>query len=293
MITINWVPGVVNIRTMFLSLSAVRLRIFRAGCSSLGHLRNLTTGSPRWAGHSKWQNIRHIKALNDGRKSVLFIKFARQMRLAMQAGGPNPAVNATLRATIDEALKKNMPNSTIQGILKKFATQQSSAQLKKFTVEIKALDQISMICVLYTDRFTQLKMEMATILRKNFSNFSEVKHMFNEQGYLEAIVPPSKAADDLLSICTEDAIEAGAEDVEVMSEESKLVRFLCNPNELDRVKNQLEKLGYSVEHSEHAFFPKSTIKLNPDATKAYEQLREKLKTIDGVEDLYDNVEVVY
>lgn len=92
---------------------------------------------------------------------------ATNLTVSWKAGGPNPAVNATLRAAIDEALKKNMPNSTIQGILKKFATQQSAAQLKKFTVEIKAFDQVNLICVLYTDRFTQLKMEMATTLRKN------------------------------------------------------------------------------------------------------------------------------
>uniref|UniRef100_A0A8D8G650 Probable transcriptional regulatory protein Teth514_1449 n=1 Tax=Culex pipiens TaxID=7175 RepID=A0A8D8G650_CULPI len=258
-----------------------------------GLTRSLHIKPPALAGHSKWQNIRHIKALNDGRKSTLFIKLARQMRLAMQAGGPNPAVNATLRAAIDEALKKNMPNSTIQGVLKKFATQQSAAQLKKFTVEIKAFDQVNLICVLYTDRFTQLKMEMATTLRKNFSNFSEVKHMFDEQGYVEAIASENKAGSDLLSACTEDAIEAGAEDVEIMNEESRLIRFLCDPNEIDRVRTQLEKLGYAVEHSEHAFFPKSTIKLNPDATEAYEKLKEKLQAMDGVEDLYDNVEVVY
>ncbi|EAT46227.1 AAEL002544-PA [Aedes aegypti] len=243
------------------------------------------------AGHSKWQNIRHIKALNDGRKSVLFIKLSRQIRLAIQAGGANPAVNNTLRAAIDEALKKNMPNSTIQGILKKAS--QSSTQLKKFCVEIKAFDQINVICVLYTDRFTQLKMEMATILRKNFAMFNDVKHLFDEQGYIEAILKTEVPSDELLSVCTEHAIEAGAEDVEVMSDDSKLLRFICDPTEIEKVKTQLEKLGYSIEHSEHAFFPKSTIKLNPDATEAYEKLKEKLKTIDGVEDIYDNVEVVY
>lgn len=255
-------------------------------------VRNIHVCPLHRAGHSKWQNIRHIKALNDGRKSVLFIKLSRQIRLAIQAGGgANPAVNNGLRAAIDEALKKSMPNSTIQGILKKAS--QSSTQLKKYSVEIKAFDQINVICVLYTDRFTQLKMEMATILRKNFAVFNDCKHLFDEQGYVEAILKTEVPKDELLSICTEHAIESGAEDVEVMNDDSRLLRFLCDPNDIDRVKSQLEKLEYSIEHSEHAFFPKSTIKLNPDATEAYEKLKEKLSAIDGVEDIYDNVEVVY
>ncbi|XP_055586898.1 probable transcriptional regulatory protein BLi02909/BL01150 [Uranotaenia lowii] len=258
--------------------------------SSLERVQKLHVTGPVQAGHSKWQNIRHIKALNDGRKSVLFIKLARQIRMAIQAGGPNPAVNSALRATIDEALKKNMPNSTIQGILKKSS---SAGQLKKFTIEMKAFEQVNMICVLYTDRFTQMKMDIATILRKHFSNFADVKHLFDEQGYVEAIAPLENAKNDLLSSCTEDAIEAGAEDVEVMNEESRLVRFLCDPNEIDKVKTQLEKLNYSIEHSEHAFFPKSYVKLNPDAQSAYQILKDKLKTIEGIEDIYDNVEPVF
>lgn len=57
------------------------------------------------------------------------------------------------------------------------------------------------------------------------------------------------------------------------------------------MKKELEKLNYSIEHSEHAFFPKATIKLNPEAMEAYEKLKEKLKAMDGVEDIYDNVDV--
>uniref|UniRef100_A0A2M4AXI9 Putative transcriptional regulator n=2 Tax=Anopheles triannulatus TaxID=58253 RepID=A0A2M4AXI9_9DIPT len=271
--------------------------------SALGHLTRFTrTSLPKLpltrhlhrdqtllAGHSKWQNIRHVKALNDGRKAVLFIKLARQIRLAVQAGGPNPAVNNVLRAAIDEALKKNMPNATIQGILKKCTAQ--SVELKKYTVEIKALDQVNVICVLYTDRFAQLKMEMATILRKNFALFFDTMHAFDERGFIEAIPPPEVTSDQLDSVCTDHAIETGAEDVEVMDESNRLVRFLCEARVVDQVKKELEKLNYTVEHCEQAYFPKSTIKLNADAMLAYEKLKEKLKAMDGVEDIYDNVEI--
>lgn len=262
---------------------AVKLRLHASPIS-----RSFHRGHTLNAGHSKWQNIRHVKALNDGRKAVLFIKLARQIRFAVQAGGPNPGVNNVLRAVIDEALKKNMPNATIQGILKKCSTQ--SAELKKYTLEIKALDQVNVICVLYTDRFTQLKMEMATILRKNFALFIDTMHGFDEKGFIEAIPPAEVQTEHLLSVCTDHAIDTGAEDIEVMDENNRLIRFLCDPRDLDKVKKELEKLNYNVEHCEHAFFPKSTVKLNPDAMQVYEKLKEKLKAMEGVEDIYDNVE---
>uniref|UniRef100_A0A182QCT2 Transcriptional regulator n=1 Tax=Anopheles farauti TaxID=69004 RepID=A0A182QCT2_9DIPT len=264
-------------------------RVANTSLHAYHNVRHIHRTANLFAGHSKWQNIRHVKALNDGRKAVLFIKLARQIRLAVQAGGPNPAINNVLRAAIDEALKKNMPNATIQGILKKCSTQ--SVELKKYTLEIKALDQVNVICVLYTDRFAQLKMEMATILRKNFALFFDTMHAFDERGFVEAIPPPEVQSADLLSVCTDHAIETGAEDIEVMDENSRLIRFLCDPRDLDKVKKELEKLSYSVEHSEHAFFPKTTIKLNPEALEVYEKLKDKLKAIDGVEDIYDNVEI--
>lgn len=264
-------------------------RIAKSCGPTFSTVRHVHRAETLCAGHSKWQNIRHIKALNDGRKAVLFIKLARQIRLAVQAGGANPGVNNVLRAAIDEALKKNMPNATIQGILKKCSTQ--SVELKKYTLEIKALDQVNVICVLYTDRFAQLKMDMATILRKNFALFFNTMHAFDEKGFVEAIPPEEIKVDDLVSVCTDHAIEMGAEDIEVMDELTRLIRFLCEPRDLDKVKKELEKLNYSIEHSEHAFFPKATIKLNPEAMEAYEKLKEKLKAMDGVEDIYDNVEV--
>lgn len=37
----------------------------------------------RFAGHSKWQNIRHIKAAKDAEKSNMFSKLSRQIKVAV------------------------------------------------------------------------------------------------------------------------------------------------------------------------------------------------------------------
>jgi hypothetical protein len=38
----------------------------------------------RNAGHSKWSNIKHIKAAKDAQKSIIFKKMTRLIRLAIQ-----------------------------------------------------------------------------------------------------------------------------------------------------------------------------------------------------------------
>lgn len=105
-----------------------------------------TAGAPLCAGHSKWANIRHIKALKDGQRSLQFIKLARQIRIAVQEGGGsvNPATNGQLRQAIDEATKRDMPNHTIQGVLRKAAaTQAVPSKLKRFVIEARVLNKVS------------------------------------------------------------------------------------------------------------------------------------------------------
>lgn len=47
------------------------------------HLETVST-SKRYAGHSKWQNIRHIKAAKDAQKNDAFTRLSRQLKLAAQ-----------------------------------------------------------------------------------------------------------------------------------------------------------------------------------------------------------------
>ena len=129
--------------------------------------RSIKTQSALLAGHSKWANIRHIKAQKDGEKAALFTRIARQIRIAMQEGGgsSDPNVNSSLRSVIDEGLRKNMPMASIQSTIKK--CQQSQSELKKYTLEMRYKQKVFMIVTLFTDNFTLMKQDIATILRKN------------------------------------------------------------------------------------------------------------------------------
>lgn len=90
----------------------------------------------RSAGHSKWQNIKHIKGLKDAQRSTLFTKLGRQMKAAVQEGGSvDPTSNLKLQRLINQAKRANMPAATIQSILK--SCQQDKSQAKSLLFEIK------------------------------------------------------------------------------------------------------------------------------------------------------------
>lgn len=44
----------------------------------------LSKGNKRFAGHSKWANIKHIKAEKDNERMVLFYNFKLKMQIAIQ-----------------------------------------------------------------------------------------------------------------------------------------------------------------------------------------------------------------
>lgn len=250
---------------------------------------NLNPGTIRgMAGHSKWANIKHIKAQKDGLRAALFTKIARQIRLAVQEGkSADPAVNTLLRSEIDNALKKNMPIGTIQNTIKK--CQGNKAQLKKHRLDIRFKRTVYMICSIYTDNLASVKMDATAMIRKSGGVLVDVGHMFEDFGLIETRCETSNEV-NLEEKATEDAIQFGAEEVEVVDSESGLVNFICTPSHLTGLTKTLSQNGYFIENSEHMFTPNNLVQLTAEELKSYNVFLQKLRDVQGLEDIYDNVE---
>ncbi|XP_063705256.1 probable transcriptional regulatory protein Kole_1935 [Culicoides brevitarsis] len=257
--------------------------------------RTFYTGSCLLAGHSKWANIRHTKAARDREMSVIFNRYARQMRLAIQEGGsPNPKLNSQLQSLIDQAIKHKMPMGTIQNVIKKYSDPANSAKLVRFIQDMKALGKVQMIAVLVTENPKGTIQNMANFMKKFAgTNYDNCRSMFDERGVIEATIPDKfKDLDEaaLEEACTDDAIECGAEEVEVVDFAEKIVTFACNPVELERIKRSITERGYSIDFAGPIFVPKMTVKLTPAEIETLEKLKAKLKEVEGVEEFFDNVD---
>lgn len=60
-----------------------------------------------------------------------------------------------------------MPNATIKNILKKYSETNQNLQIKKYLLEMKLLNKVYIVSILYTDNLTGIKMNIATLLRKS------------------------------------------------------------------------------------------------------------------------------
>lgn len=72
------------------------------------------------AGHNKWVQIKHRKAITDGKRSKIFGKFSKLIALEAKKSAGN-LTSPGLRAVIERAKKENMNNDLIDRAVKKGA----------------------------------------------------------------------------------------------------------------------------------------------------------------------------
>lgn len=172
--------------------------------------------------------------------------------LSTEGKSTNPSMNSKLSAVIEIALKNSMPNANIQNVIKKY--NKADAELKRVVLEMKVLNKIYAVAVIFTDNLLFSKNQISTILRKSSAAFSDCRKLFDETGLIE-VVAPSKVG-NLLEAATDVAIESGAEDVEIIDEAERRLLFVCNPQDMFVVNKRLADLGFSIEGTDFTFIPK-------------------------------------
>jgi len=243
----------------------------------------------RYAGHSKWQNIRHIKGAKDAEKNVLFTKLSRQIKVAVQEGGSvDPTKNLKLSQVVQQCKRFNMPSATLQSVLK--SCQNDKINAKFYMIEIKGPGSSIILCELFTTNFHGFKQLLSTILKKHQSKYSDggAIHLFMEKGIIEAEHPELslKTKDEQLELATEHAIESNAEEVITADE---IFQFLCSKQQFPETQNLLEQLGYKIVYASVEYLPLKMAELGPTDMQIFEKLVKKIEEMPDVLRVFYNV----
>ncbi len=116
------------------------------------------------SGHSKWHQIKHKKAVTDGRKSQLFARLSRDMAIAAR-GGRDPAQNPLLREAIARAKKANVPQDNITRIL-----EAPLAEMHDVTYEGFGPGGISLLVNSTTDNPNRTVAELRALFKEHGGN---------------------------------------------------------------------------------------------------------------------------
>lgn len=230
------------------------------------------------SGHSKWKTIKHQKGAADAKRGQLFTKLTRDLALAVrQGGGTDPEINYRLRLAIDKAKSNNMPTDTIDRAIKRAGGEGSEQEsFEEIVYEGYSPGGAAIMLQAITSNRNRTASEVRATFLKGGASLGEtgcVAWNFESKGIITLRLDPQQT--EYVALV---AIDAGAEDVKI---DGSFVEVHTLPEDLEEVKNALEKEDCPVITADLAMVPKTILSLN--ATEAEQTLR----LLDLLEDLPD------
>jgi YebC/PmpR family DNA-binding regulatory protein len=240
------------------------------------------------AGHSKWAQIKHKKAVVDARKGKIFSKISKELSVAAKLGGGNPDMNPRLRLAIEKAKEVNMPSENIKRAIQKGTGELPGVSYEEVTYEGYGPGGVALMIEVLTDNKNRSVGEIRHIMSKHGGSMGEsgcVAWMFNKKGY---ILISKKVIDEdtLMSL----ALDAGAEDFKNDPEEENY-EITTTPEDLNKVKEFLEKENIPLNLAEVTLIPQNYVKLESNDAEKMLKLMNALEEHDDVQNVYANFDI--
>ncbi len=237
------------------------------------------------SGHSKWATIKRAKGATDAKRGALFTKLSREIIQAAKQGGGDPGMNFKLRLAIQRAKAANMPNDNIERAISKATGGGGEENLEEITYEGYGPGGTAMLLSVLTDNRNRTVAEIRHQFSRAGGNLGEngsVAWQFEAKGLIT--VPVNGSDPEELAL---QAIDAGAEDVEVQGE---VVEVKTEPSALEEVRKALESAGLEIENADFAMVPKVTVELDEKGQHQALRLIEALEDLEDVQRVYSNAD---
>jgi len=226
---------------------------------------------------AQWKTA--IKLATNSAKGRIFSKLAKEIMIAAR-GGPDPAMNAGLRAAVEAAKKASMPRDTLERAIKKGAgLLDDPVNYETVTYEGFAPHRVPVIVECLTDNKNRTATSIRILFRKGqLGNSGTVSWDFAHVGLVDAAPPEGADAEEA-------AIEAGAQDFEPDGEGG--FRFYTEPTDLDAVSKALSGRGWTVATMRIGWRAKNPMKVADAAARAeVEQFLHEIDEDDDVQHIY-------
>jgi YebC/PmpR family DNA-binding regulatory protein len=239
------------------------------------------------SGHSKWSSIKHKKGAVDAKRGQLFSKLSRAIIVAAREGGPDPDTNATLATAVQKARDNSMPKENIERAIARGAGASLDGEAyETVTYEGYGPNGVAVLVEALTDNRNRTAADVRHIFAKNDGNLGTsgaVAWLFERKG---VILVPEAAGEDEVMLA---AAEGGAEDIR---QEGSSLEVLAAPDDLVTVRAALESAGIEVESSELTMLPKTTMRIEDEASaRKLLRLMDALEENDDVQDVYANFDI--
>src|ERR1700726_1302204 len=229
---------------------------------------------------------KHTMFARWNRMAKQFARIAKDITMAVKAGGTDPASNPVLRRTIQNARAVNMPKDRIEAAIKR-AAGRDAANYQQVLYEGYAPHGVALLVETATDNPTRTVAAVRNIVPKGGGNLAtpgSVSFLFRKMGVFR-LNPAGIDQDDLELYLIDHGLEEMGESTGEKGESQLVIR--CAFADFGKLQLALESRGITPLSAEHEYICTVPTEL-PE-----EQATEVLTVIDKLEQADDVQKVFY
>jgi len=243
------------------------------------------------AGHSHFKSIKYKKEIEDTKRARIFSKLSRLIAITAREKGGNPETNPALRMAIERAKAFNMPQENIERAIKRgTGALEEGMKLENLVLEGIAPNGVAIVMEAVTDNRNRTLAEIRHLLERGGGKLASggVLWMFKKKGCIT--IDPKQQSQDLKKEDLElIAIESGAEDIKWAQ---GVLEVYTSPEQLEEVKENLEKRNIKIEEVSLDWVPKEEVEIKDQESKQkIMNLFEALDEHPDIQEIYSNLKM--
>jgi YebC/PmpR family DNA-binding regulatory protein len=238
------------------------------------------------AGHSKWANTKHRKAVVDAKRGKIFTTLGREITMAAKIGGGDPDANPRLRTAITKARAANMPMDNIKRATQKGTGEIPGVSYEEITYEGYGPGGVAIYMEVTTDNRNRTVSEIRHALSKAGGNMGEngcVAWIFHNKGIIN--VPAEGVNEDELM---DTVLTAGAEDMQQVDDSFEIT---TEPTDFDAVLAALDESGITPIDSDVRMIPENEVSLDGKDAEKMIKLMDLLEDHDDIKSVSANFDI--
>jgi len=231
-----------------------------------------------------FEKRKYVMFARFARMSKAFNRIARDINVAVKAGGIDPKTNPRLRIAIQNAKSVNMPKDRVDAAIKR-ASDKDTSGYSEITYEGYGPHGIAIIVECATDNPTRTVANVRHHFMKSngsLGSANSIAFMFERKGLIRIAAEKIPDIDEFEL----EAIDHGLDD---LTGEENEIHVYTSFHDYGKMLKYLESKGIEVKSAEAQFIPTQTKELPEDQKKDVQELLDKLDEDDDVQSVFHNM----
>jgi len=229
---------------------------------------------------------KHAMFARWNRMAKQFTRIAKDIALAVRAGGPDPASNPTLRRVLQNARAVNMPKDKTDAAIRR-ASGKEAANYQEILYEGYAPHGVAMLVETATDNPTRTVGSLRNAFTKgngNLGSTGSVGFLFKKMGVFRLRPDAVDNQDELELDLIDYGLEEMGEGTGEKGEPQLVIR--CAFNDFGRLQEALETRGIAPLSAEHEYICAVPVELPEGQAAEVLSLIDKLEQDDDVQKVF-------